>query len=164
MELNREQVIKDLEWKKLASSRMGSVEVSAEQMESYYNLIKELTEENKAWQKQLITTEEKSGKAYYDLACEVEDLRNENEKLKERLEREAKCQYDLCGQIVDLKSIAEQYQKQFEYAKSDTVREFAERLNKHFCHDPAFLGVEQRLIMGVVDQIAKEMLGDGYDT
>lgn len=38
------------------------------------------------------------------------------------------------------------------------VREMQERLNKHFCHDPAFLGVEQRLIMDVIDQIAGEML------
>ena len=43
--------------------------------------IKELTEENKAWQKQLISTEEQAGKAYYDLACEVENLRAENERL-----------------------------------------------------------------------------------
>lgn len=43
--------------------------------------ISKLTEENEAWQKQLITTEEKSGKAYYDLACEVENLRAENQNL-----------------------------------------------------------------------------------
>ena len=45
------------------------------------SLIKELTEENEAWQKQLITTEEQAGKAYYDLACEAENLRNENANL-----------------------------------------------------------------------------------
>lgn len=44
--------------------------------------IKELTEENEAWQKQLISTKEQAGKAYYDLACEVEDLRAENERLR----------------------------------------------------------------------------------
>lgn len=44
--------------------------------------------------------------------------------------------------------------------KADTVREMQERLDKRFCHDPAFLGVEQRLIMDVIDQIAKEMIGD----
>ena len=43
-------------------------------------------------------------------------------------------------------------------AKADTVRMMQDRLDKHFCHDPAFLGVEQRLIMDVIDQIAKEML------
>jgi hypothetical protein len=42
--------------------------------------------------------------------------------------------------------------------KADTVRKMQERLDKRFCHDPAFLGVEQRLIMDVIDQIAKEML------
>ena len=45
-----------------------------------------------------------------------------------------------------------------ESVRADTVREMQERLDKHFCHDPAFLGVEQRLIMGVIDEIAKEML------
>ena len=44
--------------------------------------------------------------------------------------------------------------------KEDTVRKMQERLDKHFCHDPAFLGVEQRLIMDVIDQIVKEMLED----
>jgi di/tripeptidase len=44
-------------------------------------LLNELTEENKAWQMQLLSQEEKAGKAYYDLACEVEDLRAENENL-----------------------------------------------------------------------------------
>ena len=43
--------------------------------------IKELTEENEAWQKQLISQKENAGKAYYDLACEVEKLRDENELL-----------------------------------------------------------------------------------
>lgn len=44
-------------------------------------LIKELTEENEAWQKQLLSQKEKAGKAYYELACEVEDLRAKNENL-----------------------------------------------------------------------------------
>lgn len=46
-----------------------------------------------------------------------------------------------------------------ESVRADTVRKMQERLDKRFCHDPAFLGVEQRLIMDVIDQIAKEMEG-----
>ena len=42
--------------------------------------------------------------------------------------------------------------------KADIVRKMQDRLGKHFCHDPAFLGVEQRLIMDIIDQIAKKML------
>lgn len=49
-------------------------------------------------------------------------------------------------------------QEECDQIKADTVRKMQERLDKHFCHDPAFLGVEQRLIMDVIDQIAKEML------
>lgn len=44
--------------------------------------IKEITEENKAWQKSLITQKENADKSYYELACEVENLRAENERLK----------------------------------------------------------------------------------
>jgi hypothetical protein len=47
------------------------------------SLINELTEENEAWQKSLITQKENADKAYYELACEVENLRAENERLKE---------------------------------------------------------------------------------
>ena len=47
--------------------------------------------------------------------------------------------------------------------RADTVRKMQERLDKHFCHDPAFLGVEQRLIMDVIDQIAKEMLEENNE-
>ena len=49
-------------------------------------------------------------------------------------------------------------QMEVDEAKVDTVKKMQERLDKHFCHDNAFLGVEQRLIMDVIDQIAKEML------
>ena len=94
------------------------------------SLIKELTEENEAWQKQLIATEEKSGKAYYELACEVEDLR----------------------------AIAEQYQKQFEEAKADTIRKMQERLKKAFNFGHTIL---EKSICDIIDQIAKEMLEEG---
>lgn len=51
-----------------------------------------------------------------------------------------------------------EYDKMEANIRADTVRKMQERLDKHFCHDPAFLGVEQRLIMDVIDQIAKEMV------
>lgn len=80
----------------------------------------------------------------------VEKLTKENERLAVR--------------VLSENHLRNQVEYMLKTVKSDTVREFAKRLNKHFCHDPAFLGVEQRLIMGVVDQIAKDMLEDGYDT
>ena len=46
-----------------------------------------LSEENESWQKSLITEKENADKAYYELACEVENLRAENERL--RSEKEA---------------------------------------------------------------------------
>ena len=41
--------------------------------------------------------------------------------------------------------------------RAEAIDEFAERLGKWFSHDPAFLGVEKRLVLDVVDKIAKEM-------
>ena len=90
MELNKEQVIKSLECCKSeghicykCSYRDVRIGISCRDKLSRdaLDLIKELTEENESWQKQLIATEEKSGKAYYDLACEVENLRGENDNL-----------------------------------------------------------------------------------
>lgn len=100
MELNREQIIKALEclWyeKECVGDECPLFKLGGDcapliAMEAL-SLIKELTEENEAWQKQLISTEEKSGKAYYELACEVEDLRAENERLHATCtELERKC-------------------------------------------------------------------------
>lgn len=45
-------------------------------------------------------------------------------------------------------------------ARADAITEFAERLGKWFSHDPAFLGVEKRLVIDVVDQIAKDLKED----
>lgn len=140
MELNRENIIKALECctKSSLCARCPRGDYDTCDIEAdALSLINELTEENKAWQMQLIDKEEKADKAYHDLACEVEDLRAENERLRDtayRLECEVHRE------------------------RADTVRKMQERLDKHFCHDPAFLGVEQRLIMDVIDQIAKEMV------
>ena len=111
------------------------------------SLIKELTEENErlenvnkalkrlylnthkendAWQKELIRQKELADKHYYELACEVEDLR----------------------------AIAEQYQKQFEDAKADTVRKMQERLVAEFRKDDRM----NYYLRMTLDRIVKEML------
>lgn len=56
------------------------------------------------------------------------------------------------------KEMSERIVEERKIERKLAVRKMQERLDKHFCHDPAFLGVEQRLIMDVIDQIAKEML------
>lgn len=95
MELNREQIIKALECCETGRAvscekcPMLNIETSddvvcSEMLARYaLSLIKELTEENEAWQQRLISQEEKADKAYHDLACEVEDLRAENERLRD---------------------------------------------------------------------------------
>lgn len=83
-----------------------------------------------------------------DALAIINELTEENERLSGKVaeyEEERKYHFEMSR-----KRIAE--------AKADTVRKMQERLDKHFCHDPAFLGVEQRLIMDVIDQTAKEML------
>ena len=50
--------------------------------------------------------------------------------------------------------------KRVDTIKADTVRKMEDLFDKYFCHDPAFLVVEQRLIMDIIDQIAKETLED----
>lgn len=74
----------------------------------------------------------------------IKELTEENEKL--RNDRGALCSHLVCAEIEKRNTIA------------DTVQKMKDRLDKHFCHDPAFLGVEQRLIMDVIVQIAKEIL------
>lgn len=56
------------------------------------------------------------------------------------------------------KEMSERMVEERKIERKLAVRKMSERLDKRFCHDPAFLGVEQRLIMDVIDQIAKEML------
>lgn len=88
MELNREQIVKAFECCFVESNCAGcplhhqyKIDCLKYAGEKALLLIKELTDENEAWQKQLIAIEEKSGKAYYELACEVENLRKENKNL-----------------------------------------------------------------------------------
>ena len=140
------------------------------------SLINELTEENKAWQKQLIAKEEKADKAYYELACEVEDLRAENENLhascteltrkcaslteeNDKLTRNLK----IANLQIECKErILESYMLQYgtvadkevflKKERADTVREMQERL----CEGR----VSNDNVVIVANQIAKEMLED----
>ena len=75
----------------LIKSQEQRIKELAEENERLHATRTELTrvqEENEAWQMQLISEEEKANKAYYELACEVEDLRAENERLTKNLETE----------------------------------------------------------------------------
>jgi chromosome segregation ATPase len=128
------------------------------------NYIKELTEENKAWQEQSISQKEKADKAYYDLACEVEDLRAENERLRaenEVLETNVK---DLRGRNNGLQRANESLAKDCDILedelnecvqiKADTVRKMQERLIAEFRKDDRM----NYYIRMTLDQIAKEMV------
>ena len=141
--------------------------------------IKELTEEVADWK----AIAEGYQKQFEDCAEDRSRLTEENERLraeKEVLEITEKdlrfrnkelqrCNEGLAKNIEELEiegdKVREAYAKYEEttglkQVRADTVREMQERLDKHFCHDPAFLGVEQRLIMDVIAQIAKELIGD----
>lgn len=94
-----------------------------------------LTEENEVWQMQLISQEEKAGKAYYELACEVEDLRAENEKLAHS-----------CTKLT----------QNLHECKTDTVRKMQERLHSR---KVSYGNITFRVVsIDEIDQIAKEML------
>lgn len=103
--------------------------------------IKELAEENERLTR-LANLRQRDLDNANDLLFKAED---ENERLKAQ-----KYYMHSDGRIEMIPTV--------ESVRADTVRKMQERLDKRFCHDPAFLGVEQRLIMGVIDQIAKEML------
>ena len=57
------------------------------------------------------------------------------------------------------KKETKRYMTLHKQTRAEAIDEFADALEKHFCHDPAFLGVEQRIIMDVVKQKAKELKG-----
>lgn len=125
-DLNEKLVEKDARYYRLAEF--------CEQMKAEYEQkIKELTEENKAWQAQLISQKEKADKAYYDLACEVEDLRAENERLRTSYETVAKL---------------------WAKSKADTVRKMQSEIEARCIKG----GIYPAFVKGTVDQIAKEMI------
>ena len=110
-------------------------------IEDSLSLINELTEENKAWQMQLIDTEEKAGKAYYELACEVEDLRAENEGLRDFTKKQFKSAWTV---------------------REDTVRKMQERLKYTLCinNEENTEFFDYVYTLETIDQIAKELLED----
>ena len=83
-----------------------------------------------------------------DALALIKELTEENERLK--------LDVAVCG--AELSRYTENIVQMAKQDRADTVRKMQERLDKHFCHDPASLGVEQSLIMDVIEQIAKEML------
>ena len=117
--------------------------------------IKELTEENEAWQKSLITQKENADKAYYELACEVENLRTENA----RYEAENHAEFNKWMKLEE--ATKRHHSELFEEAKiavkEDTVRKMQERLSEAFKHYPQRCG---KCCKEKVDQIAKEMVED----
>ena len=83
-------------------------------------------------------------KQFEDCAEDRSRLTAENERLRRLYNKDV---LDVVDYAVD----------KIRLAKADTVRKMQERLDKRFCHDPAFLGVEQRLIMDIIDEVAKEI-------
>ena len=172
MELNSEQVKKALDW---LDSLVGNSNDSDMALFTYQLLgilydtceelteknaiqvitaieldkqVERLTEENKAWQMQLISEEEKADKAYYELACEVEDLRAENERLKARVIDEN-----------NLRRMAEEMLANgMSVVKADTVRKMQERLKSLLKTD--YINGTREHALSVIDQIAKELLED----
>lgn len=65
---------------------------------------------------------------------------------------------ELTEEVADLKAIAEQYQKQFEEAKTDTVREFAEKLKRYY--NELSGKTFPPLVAYHIEQIEKEFLCD----
>ena len=142
---SQEQRIKELTEEKNEVFEKG-VENLNRVEEAYLKLEAEnlkLTEENEAWQKALITEKENASKAYYNLACEVEDLRAENERLIESGFETVDFAVDKGRQI-----------------KADTVREMQERLKMYFGTYVLDYKIPLSEALKAVNQIAKEMLED----
>lgn len=145
MEHNAEQIKSELEGLAKFRTCPEYIRNALALITSQEQRIKELTEENEAWQKQLISTEEQAGKAYYDLACEVENLRAENERLREKADRN----------LENLKAVLEERNESTIVA--DTVRKMQSELKKTFS---ALCKGEMGDLYRIIDQIAKEMLED----
>ena len=89
--------------------------------------------------------------------AEIERLRERQKRLDEGLDTVIRAStQEVEGWKHHFESL---YETSKETVRAEAIDEFADALEKHFCHDPAFLGVEQRLIMDVVKQKAKELKG-----
>lgn len=108
-------------------------------------LYRELTKENEG----LKAENERAHQAYYEIACEVADLRDENERFR------------VAADVSDttltnaLRIVNEFCDKRIMRAKADTVRRMQERLKEAFERHPSSCG---DCIKRTVDQIAKEIL------
>ena len=126
--------------------------------------IKELAEENEAWQKHLISAEEKAGKAYYELACEVEDLRVENENLHASCTELTQSCTKLTEENERLRSdcakganaLIEEIQKN-RTIEADTVRKMQERFKERI--KGIYLDEYEAGI--IIDELAKELTNEG---
>jgi chromosome segregation ATPase len=134
----RELTVELAEAKENIRRRSADYDFLSEKLRETVAEKKRLTEENEAWQKQLISTEEQAGKAYYDLACEVEGLRAENERLR--------------ASSVDYRNIPDIIAE----ARADTVRKMREML---LARKVSYGNISFRVVpIDDIDQIAKEML------
>ena len=124
----------------------------ADRLADTLSLIKELTEENEAWQKSLITQKENADKAYYELACELENLRAENERLKNRITFQVVMPDEKMEEIKA--ECLERVELDVRKCRADTVRKMQERLIAEFRKDDRM----NYYIRKTLDQIAKEML------
>jgi hypothetical protein len=153
-ELNAEQIIKALECCDADNPNCGDCpcydnhDYCWNLNKHAISLIKELTVENDAISERYViqvVTAIELDKQVQKLTEENERLRADKDYWKNRA-KESESEYD------------QAVKRGYNLGMIDSVKSFVERLDKHFCHDPAFLGVEQRLIMDIIDQIAKEML------
>lgn len=106
----------------------------------------------------------------WDAIALIKQLNEENEAISERCAIQVVTAIELDKQVQrlteeneDLKAIAEQYQKQFEEAKADTVREMQERLKAYFGTYAFGYKIPLTEALKAVNQIAKEMT-DGHST
>lgn len=160
-ELNRDEIIKALKRKQTVAFLSGSAMLRFKDIETYLALINQLTEENENWE----AIAEGYRKQFEDCAEERAKLTEENERLKSELRQTTqKLNTVIC--LNDKLTADNEWIKtrRMPEEKTETIRKMQFRLCQHFCRDPAFLGVEKRLIMGVIDQIAKEMEEGVCDT
>lgn len=81
--MNREQIIKAIaELRKHGLANGGALGYHAGWCDEVADTLEELTEENEALQKELIATQEKADKEYYELALEIDKVQSENELVK----------------------------------------------------------------------------------
>lgn len=131
--------------------------------ESYIKLESEnlkLTEENEAWQKELVRRKEIADKHYYDLACEFEDLRSENERLRAenaKYEAENHAQFDKWLKLEEAtkRHHAELFEEAKIAVKEDAVRKMRSEIQKRCVEG----GIYPAFVARTVEQVAKEMLG-----